>query len=96
LNNKNSILAAGIAAAICYALLALVPYPAAVCWTASITLLCAILLIYSVCGGFSQYVDFEYCNEPDAAAGCPCRSRTRGRFKTTATRPKSQWTSCNG
>lgn len=40
------ILAAGIgAAAICYTALALVPYPPAVCWTASITLFCAILWI---------------------------------------------------
>jgi len=42
MSTKSVILIAGtIAAIICYVLLASVPYPPAVCWTASITLLCA-------------------------------------------------------
>lgn len=42
--NRNSLilLAGGAAAGLCYLLLALAPYPAAVCWTAAITLFCAI------------------------------------------------------
>jgi sodium-dependent dicarboxylate transporter 2/3/5 len=43
MNPKTAMLIAGIvAAAICYVLLASVPFPSAVCWTGAITLLCAI------------------------------------------------------
>ncbi|HUF71604.1 MAG TPA: SLC13 family permease [Gammaproteobacteria bacterium] len=46
MNQKSLVLfAATLAAAICYVLLASVPYPPAVCWTGAITLLCAILWI---------------------------------------------------
>jgi solute carrier family 13 (sodium-dependent dicarboxylate transporter), member 2/3/5 len=46
MNPKTSMMIAGIvAAAICYVLLATVPYPSAVCWTGAITLLCAIYWI---------------------------------------------------
>jgi sodium-dependent dicarboxylate transporter 2/3/5 len=43
MNPKTSMLIAGlVAAAICYVLLASVPFPNAVCWTGAITLLCAV------------------------------------------------------
>ena len=46
MKQQSLTLVAGVAAAgVCYTLLASVPYPAAVCWTAAITFFCAILWI---------------------------------------------------